>query len=218
MARHIGVNAFSCFIVAYLGWKARNILYREFYSKAPENRLYQYEPQSAQILLYFAAFQIKNFFDSWNWNEGPEFLAHHILAGGSALGAIVWYPSFHFYSVFYMGLSEFSTAILSLLASFDDDHGVVGLGDAFPKCKMVLGGFFAVLFVLIRVVAWSAFTYKYYQDISIVSKSDSKYQCRRYFIWFNNISLGLVTILQIVWTYEVFRVMKLEMEKLGILS
>ena len=217
LARHIGVDAFCCFVASFLGWKARHVLYREFHSKAPDNRLYQYDPQAARIMLYFVAFQLKNFADSWKWNDGPEFLAHHILAAASAGGGLLPLPTFQFYAVFYMGLSEFSTAILCLLANFDDDHGVVGLGDAFPNAKAVLGAMFAFLFLLIRVIAWSIFTYKYYQDIRIISKSDSKYQARRHFIRFNNFSLGLVTVLQLVWLFEVLRVCKLEMTKLGIL-
>lgn len=218
-ARHIGVNAFSCFVVAVFGWKARHLIYKEFSAKVPHNRVYLYDPQAARIMLYFAAFQIKNFFDSLKWNEGPEFLMHHVLAAGSSLGGLVPHPTFHFYAIFYMGISEFSTAVLSLLANFDDVHGAKGLGDAFPLVKAILGGFFVVLFISIRVFAWSILTYRYFSDVWTIQRhrNDIDYQRRNTFIRWNSVSLGLVTLLQIVWLFEVLKVCQLEMAKLGML-
>jgi hypothetical protein len=42
---------------------------------------------------------------------------------------------FLFYATFFLGLLEVSTAILCVLANFDDEYGVKGLRDALPMVK-----------------------------------------------------------------------------------
>ena len=98
LARHIGVDALGCFIVAYWGWKARHIMQDMvdcvIYGKntmplAYENRMYKYHPESCRIILFFFFYQIKNTYDTIVWNDGPEFIAHHILSLGTAGGALI---------------------------------------------------------------------------------------------------------------------------------
>lgn len=226
LARNIGVNALSCFVVSYMGLKARHVL-RDFWgaiasrgrsgvSGAYDSRLFEYHPEGARILVFFVSFQIKNLVDSIQWNEGPEFIAHHIFAIFSAGGGLV--PgAFHFYAIFYMGISEFSTGILTLLASFDDDLGVEGLSEAFPMVKVVLGSLFLVSFVVFRVFLWGSLTCIYFQDIRNAFRVNHSKLVggRRTFAWLNSVSLGFITLLQVIWLFEVFRVAKLEMKQLG---
>mmetsp|Transcript_39851 Transcript_39851/g.93421 ORF Transcript_39851/g.93421 Transcript_39851/m.93421 type:complete len:213 (-) Transcript_39851:201-839(-) len=210
-----------------MGWRARRILgefWAEFWasfgrygaSGAYDRRLFQYHPEGAPILVFFAGFQLKNLADSLAWRDGPEFVAHHVFALFSAGGGLV--PgAFHFYVVFYMGISEISTGILCLLANFDEDLGVAGMGEAFPAAKVILGSFFLVSFVVLRVFLWGALTRWYFRDIMTAFRLNHSKLVggRRTFAWLNSVSLGFVTLLQVIWLFEVVRVAKLEMEQLG---
>lgn len=98
LARHIGVDALSCFVVAYLGWRARHVLQemidaviwrKNSMPIAYENRMYKYHPEACRIVLYFFAYQVKNTYDTIVWNDGPEFIAHHLLTLGTAWGAMI---------------------------------------------------------------------------------------------------------------------------------
>lgn len=224
LARHVGVDALSCFIISYFGWKARHVFTQmteaalskdKKLTQTYDFRMFQYHPEAARILTYFIGFQCKNLVDTIVWNDGPEYIAHHVLAIFSAGGGLV--PgAFHFYAIFYMGISEFSTGILCLLVNFDDDHGVPGLADTFPTARAILGGLFAVSFAIIRVILWGSLTYYYFKDVRHVFQQDHPKLTsgRRLFIKLNNISLGFITLLQVVWLFEIFRIVKLEIEKM----
>jgi hypothetical protein len=45
---------------------------------------------------------------------------------------------FLFDATFFLGILEVSTAILWVLANFDDEYGVKGLRDAIPMVKLVM--------------------------------------------------------------------------------
>merc|ERR1712157_390845 len=99
----------------------------------------------------------------------------------------------------------------------ENGHGVEGLADAFPTTKLVLGGIFAISFVYIRIYLWMKLTVNYYfPDVrhilsrqkhpgSILLTDDKKK-----FLYLNSISLGIITLLQIVWLFEIFRIIKKE--------
>jgi hypothetical protein len=226
LARHIGVDSFSCFVIAYLGWKARHIVQemidavvwrKKSMPKAYENRMFKYHPEACRICLYFLAYQVKNTIDTVIWNDGPEFIAHHVLTLFTAYGALI--PgSAHFYAPFYLGFSELSTAVLCLLANFDDVHGVIGLADAFPMGKVVSGVLFAVIFFICRVVMWSSVSYYYVQDAwNALSGNDPRLVGRKTYVRFTLVSLSLLTLLQIVWFGEILRKGKEELEIMGFL-
>ena len=114
--------------------------------------------------------------------------------------------------------SLFLSIVLCLLANFDDEHGVVGLGDAFPMTKVVLGGMFAVLFIICRVLMWSRTSYFYCQDAYNTQKgSDPRLKGYKTWFQFTLFSLGFLTFLQIVWLAEIGRVAKEELEKIGLI-
>lgn len=206
----------SCFVVTFLGYKARHInqdmvdavIHRKKGSMpvAFENRVFQYHPESLRLALVFFAYQVKNTYDTIIWNDGPEFIAHHILTLATGWGAL--YPgSCHYYVTFYFGVSEISTGVLCLLANFDDIHGVKGLADAFPIGKAILGGLFAVLFIICRVFMWSTVSFYYCRDAWNVLKSgDPRLEGRRLWLRFTFVSLALLSVLQIIWLGEIFRI------------
>jgi len=226
LARHVGVDAFSCFVVAILGWKASYINQdmidaalgrKPSLTVAFENRVFKYYPEAVRISLFFFAYQVKNTYDTIVWNDGPEFIAHHILTLFTAWGALV--PgSCHYYAMFYFGVSEISTGVLCLLANFDDIHGVPGLAAAFPLGKMVLGGLFAVLFVICRVLMWSTVSYYYCRDAwNALKSNDPRLEGRRTWLRYTFVSLSLLSVLQIIWLGEIIRIGHEELKLAGFL-
>lgn len=89
LSRHIGVDAFSCFVVAILGWNARHVVndmvdatLRRRKNAMPvafEGRMFTYQPEAQRIALFFVAYQLKNTYDTIAWNDGIIFIIHHIL-------------------------------------------------------------------------------------------------------------------------------------------
>ena len=90
LARHIGVDAISAFVVTYFGWKGRHVVQdlidatigrkKGAMPVAYEGRMFTYHPESQRVVLYFVAYQLKNTYDTIIWNDGALFIAHHILA------------------------------------------------------------------------------------------------------------------------------------------
>jgi len=226
LARHIGVDFFSCFIVAYLGIKSAHICKDIWTARhassssstmnisGSEARMFTYHPASQQILLVFLAYQIKNLHDAVMWNDGPEFIFHHIAAGLTAGTAM--YPGFgHYYVVFFMGISEISTAILVLLSNFDPKHGVEGFPEAFPAVKIGLGVCFVVSFVACRAIMWPIAAYHFVRDARAVLKLNTpQVNQRRGYIKATMISLTGLSILQVAWLYQIYAIGKAEIEQM----
>jgi len=227
LARHIGVDAVSAFVVTYLGWSARHVVQdlidatiggkKNAMPIAYEGRMFTYQPEAQRLTLFFVAYQLKNTYDTIVWNDGALFIAHHALTLLTTWGALQ--GNAHFYALFYFGVSELSTGALCLLANFDDDHGVVGLADAFPMVKVVLGGLFAVLFVICRVLMWSTISYYYCRDAwNVLKGSDPRMKGYKMWFQYTFLSLSILSLLQIIWLAEIARVGIEELEKVGLIS
>lgn len=163
----------------------------------------------------FLAYQIKNVHDSYVWNDGAIFIAHHIFAGLTAWFGM--YPGVgSMYGLFFMGISEISTCILTLLANFDPDYGVTGLGEAFPMTKIVLGAMFAVAFIICRVIVWPVFAYHFYLDCREVLKRDSVRETRevKFALKMMVGSCVGLTALQVIWLGEIISTAKVEITAL----
>lgn len=154
-------------------------------------------------------------YDSIYWNDGPEFVAHHIFAGAAAFGGM--FPGcLHFYALFYFGFSEISTAILALLANFDPVHGVEGLDEVFPMTKVILGGLFVISFIICRVVAWPYVTYYFVKDALRGMKcQDNKLaDGRRGYIKAIFFCCCTLSAIQVLFVYMIIVMGKQELEKL----
>lgn len=185
--------------------------------KAYDNRLFQYHPEAARVIVLFIGYQIKNSYDTVLWNDGAIFIAHHILSLGTAWGALFPGAS-HYYAPFYLGYSELSTAFLSLLVSFDDDFGIRGLSAAFPLPKVILGACFAVSFITCRVITWTTHSVYYLQDVRACLKAaDPRLAGRKTWLKFTGFSLSLLSLLQIIWLGEIFVTGKKELKAMGFL-
>jgi TLC domain len=124
----------------------------------------------------------------------------------------------HFYTLFFFGLSELSTAVLCILANFDDVHGVAGMGEAFPLAKVVLGAVFVVHFIFFRCIIWPIYAYYFVTDIQAALKSDEpRAVIRRSWMKFFLVTLSGLTILQIAWLGQIFVLGKQELQKAGFL-
>jgi len=225
LARHIGVDCFSCFVIAVFGFKSRYIIQdlidtvlhgKNSMPKAFENRMVKYYPEAQRLVIIFCTYQVKNTVDTIIWNDGLLFLFHHMFTILTTWGPFMRGTS-HFYAVFYFGISELSTAILCLLANFDDDHGVIGLGSAFPATRAIIGVIFSVIFIIVRVLMWSTFSYYYCKDCwNILHSNDPRLDGTKLYFRFTGFSLAFLTFLQIIWLGEIGRIGKEELVKFGI--
>jgi hypothetical protein len=223
LARHIGVDVLGCATVAFLGVRCRHLL-RAFYDDAMkgkntipagayDQRLFSYVPEGQQIAHFFAIYQVKNTYDTIVFNDGPEFIFHHVLALMAAWGAM--YPGCgHVYVIFFMGLSEISTAVLCLLANFDDEFGVVGLGDAFPIAKVLVGVLFVIFFILCRCIIWPFMSYHFARDCRNALKSGSpQSEERKKWLWALMSALCGLSVLQVLWLGQIFVIAQEEIGK-----
>ena len=113
-------------------------------------------------------------------------------------------------------MSEFSTAVLCLLANFDDAHGVPGLADAFPTGKVVLGALFAFAFILFRVVMWTFVSYYFINDaLKGIKAKDPRTEPAKPWV---KVLLGCnvaLTVLQVIWLGQIVLVGKEEYDKMN---
>jgi len=226
LSRHIAVDFISCLTVGYLGFTNRHVcrdLIRQGSSFGRsntmkedefENRIFNYHPASQRLLMMFFAYQTKNMFDTIYWNDGPEFVIHHIFAGAAAWGGM--FPGCcHFYALFYMGVSEISTAILCLLANFDDQYGVAGLDQVFPKTKLVLGALFVISFIICRVIMWPYVTYHFGRDTLKAIRSDAaRAEGRRGYLWVIFYCCAGLSVIQVVFLAQIIITGKEELAKM----
>lgn len=166
-----------------------------------EERIFAYHPAAQRLTLFFFTYQVKNMYDTIYWNDGIEFVLHHILAGAAAWGGM--YPGCcHFYALFFFGFSEISTAILCLLSNFDPKYGVAGLEDVFPKTKLFLGVLFVASFILCRLILWPYATYYFARDTMLAIKSNvPRADGRRGYLWVIYcccVGLSLIQVLFVV--------------------
>jgi len=224
LARHLGVDALSCFVVAGLGWACRHEWQTVLNRKNPppaagwESRLFTFMPTAHRLAVFFFSYQVKNLIDTIMWNDGPEFIFHHCFSLITAWGAM--YPGAgHMYSVFFFGISEISTAILCILANFDDIHGVPGLGESLPMTKVVLGGLFVVAFIACRCILWPITSYYFCRDMRYALKSNDPRAVHRYgWMKFFIVSLAGLSILQVAWLGQIFVLGHGELVKAGLLT
>mmetsp|Transcript_3732 Transcript_3732/g.8371 ORF Transcript_3732/g.8371 Transcript_3732/m.8371 type:complete len:190 (-) Transcript_3732:67-636(-) len=178
------------------------------------NRVFKYHPGAQRLLLLFFVFQVKNMWDTIIWNDGIAFILHHIFAGAAAWGGM--YPGCcHYYALFYFGFSEISTAILCLLANFDEHFGVKGLDLALPMTKITLGGAFVVSFIVCRLVMWPFVTYHYVQDTLTALKSNHRLlEGRKTYLKAILVCCCGLSLIQFLFVHMIIETGKTELEKL----
>jgi TLC domain len=176
-----------------------------------EARMFTYQPAAYRMCLFFFLYQVKNLIDTILWGDGIVFVAHHVMTLAVAYGTIVHCVS-HAYAPFFFGISEISTAILCLLANFDDVHGVPGLAAAFPEGKVALGALFALAFIACRVVLWSFFGYYFVTDamLAINNTDITRDAAKPWIRTFLGSFIGL-SALQVIWLGQIVLVAREEL-------
>ena len=232
LARHVGVDALACLVVFAMGWTSRHLhfgLFESIFSKANDlkrnsmpkaaypARLFTYQPSGFRVALLFFVYQIKNLYDSFAWNDGPEYIFHHIFSLITAWGCM--FPGMgHYYSIFFFGMCELSTAIVCILANFDAEQGVPGLGEALPMTKITVGVIFIVLFITCRCILWPVYSYFFARDVLTALKEESNMTAgRKRWMKFFLVSLTGLSVLQVAWLGQIFVVAKEEFTKMGLM-
>lgn len=224
LARHIGVDISSCMVCFLLGWKAWNLIRPVFQAASKplpagtnDTRILAFQAEGFRLALFFTAYQVKNLYDTILWNDGPEFVFHHVFSMITAWGAM--YPGLcHPYTVYYFGLSELSTAVLCLLSNFDDQHGVPGMGEAFPVLKVIIGAVFVTLFIILRCIIWPYVSLYFIRDVRQTLETGKISPATRRWLRFYMISLGGLSVLQVAWLGQIFIIGKEELQKLGFIN
>lgn len=227
LARHIAVDFLSLVACSYIAVTNRHAcaeLIRSgvSYGKCEhsmaeegfERRVFTYHPGAQRLMTMFFVYQVKNMYDTIYWGDGIEFVFHHIFAGAAAWGGM--FPGCcHFYSLFYFGFSEISTAILCLLANFDPEFGVDGLEKVFPKTKVFLGLLFVASFVVCRLVMWPFATYHFARDTLNAIRSDlPRAEGRRGYMYVLLTCCAGLSLIQLVFVAMIVQTGKEEIAKL----
>ena len=145
--------------------------------------------------------------------DGIIFLLHHFATASLAMFGL--HPFAHLYGAFFFGISELSTAVLCLLALFGDESqpnvGCPALTQLYPNTKKVLGGLFAVLFIVFRVMIWPYLSYHFWCDcLQLLSQEDRIHSAGVVYVFLgSNIFL---TALQILWLSEIVAAIKKELK------
>ena len=213
LSRHLGVDLVSCLVVSYFGISGRHHLKEmrdPFWDrKAPissyQSRMLVYIPDTHRLCAAFTAYQIKNFYDSWMWDDGVEFLVHHVLGGLAAW--VGMYPGVaHVYGVFFMGISEISTTVLVVLSNFDDKLGVIGLTEALPVARAAIAALFTVTFVVCRIIIWPFLAMYFIQDTQDAMRNfdDKTAKSKLKILKVECVILVLLTVLQFLWLGQIF--------------
>jgi hypothetical protein len=227
LAKNLGVDTFSCFICAYLGWSNRSFLMgvikaamgdkKAMDPSGAESRGFSYNPAAFFLSTFFLSYQLKNLADTILWNDGPEYIFHHVLSLAVCWSAL--YPGFAIvYATFFFGISEISTGVLCILANFDPDHGVIGLGEAFPITKVVIGVVFVILFIICRAVLWPILSYYYTLDaLAVLKGKNPLLEGRRGVIKMHMACLVGLSVLQASWLVLIYFMAIKEFKAIGLL-
>lgn len=140
-------------------------------------RMYSRLPWSQRCVEVMFAYQLYDFAAGFFIAElqTVDMFAHHIMAGSLAFFAL--YPYAHAYVLFYFGIVELSSVILTgaelveLFPKFDRDY---------PAVRATLQGAFAVSFIIIRLLMWPYMLFFFWSDnYVLVQTGGSFYRSKR---------------------------------------
>merc|ERR1712157_593049 len=149
-------------------------------------------------------FQVWDFAISW---FVPEFctiimMCHHALAGLVCFYSIHW-QFLHYYGVFFLGLTEFSTIFLCVL-DFSRFFPPSSSSGPYSLLVSIAGPFFVIMFFFFRVLLWWKVSYQLWLDVHSVVKSGSAKRYRPnkvYVLYVYLVSNLLLGGLQLYWFF-----------------
>lgn len=170
--------------------------------QTPAGRLFAHLPEAEFIAAVCFSFQVWDFFISLSIPEHRTaiMLTHHFLAATVSWFSIR-YQVLHYYGVFFLGLSEFSSIFLIFVDLSNYYPPTPGsLYDEFIAA--IAGPLFAISFIVYRVILWWPVSLRLFRDVSAVVRSGQAEKLRPGHSWVLyvflaiNIPLGL---LQLYW-------------------
>jgi len=98
LARHLSVDFLSLLVCAYLAISNREVCAEiihhfmslgkstehSMHASGYEERIFKYHPGAQRLITFFLVYQVKNLYDTLYWNDGIEFVLHHLFAGAAA--------------------------------------------------------------------------------------------------------------------------------------
>ncbi|KAJ8598894.1 hypothetical protein CTAYLR_010271 [Chrysophaeum taylorii] len=170
-----------------------------FVPPTPHARLYSHYPDFQRLSSVMAAFQLKNLVDTVVYGDGILFFVHHLITITTAVLAL--YPFAHFHGTFFFGVSETSTTLLAVLVNFDKNFGVPTLERDYPETRKLIGGIFAISFIVVRAFLWPIGAYFFIKDCLHVLKADTAHD--RVVVWCFVWMLLTLSVMQAIWLVEI---------------
>ena len=168
-------------------------------------RLYTFSPTASRMCMFHVAWEIKNFFDSVYAKDGIEHIIHHAVTATLAYFGLN--PYLHMYAGFFFGLSEISSMALALIVLFvNDRHSQVYIQDIekdYPTLQIVIGGYFSLMFFLVRIVAWPYVSYLFWKDNYALYMENKIHSYTAFYTFL--IANILLTSLQIFWFKDIVK-------------
>lgn len=194
------IPIFFCGLVGFWAWHVSASPHYKL-PQTVEGRLFGYLPEAKWLGVFNFSFQLWDFFISLMIPEHatPLMLTHHVLAGFGGYFSME-HQYLHYYGVYFLGCSEFSSMFLCFVdfsRYFPPQEGT--LYYTFVEiCKVC----FALTFFWYRVVNWTRVSLMFWKDCMASLKSGShdnyrpgKRYCMYYFL-FINVAL---TLMQYYW-------------------
>ncbi|CAB9511259.1 TLC domain [Seminavis robusta] len=195
-----GIAISFCGVLGFYTWHVSKRVHTAL-PATPEGRLFGYLPESEQLAAINFSFQFWDFFISLLIPEHrtPLMLGHHTAASVVCFMSLQ-HQMLHYYGVFFLGVTEFSSLFLVLidLAKFFPPEPET----TFDTISGLCGPLFAASFTVYRVVLWWKVSLLLWQDCyHVVTKgsSDALRPGKNYVLYiflFLNVPLGL---LQLYW-------------------
>lgn len=178
-------------------------------------------PLSKTICMAQAGYELYNVIDAYLFGTWV-YVAHHLVAFACGALAVV-YTYCQLYGIFFLGLSEVSTAVLCIVVLFETDQGqgVAGWNERYPVFRLAIGGVFVVLFTVFRLILWPWVSWHFWVDslgvLAAETKDESMVSVEHPFavVMFYLACNVALTLLQAVWGAEI---LKTSAQALGLLA
>ena len=168
-------------------------------------RMFKFSPTASRMCMFHVAWEIKNFMDSVYAKDGIEHIVHHAVT--ALLAYFGLHPYLHIYVSFFFGLSEISSMALALIVLFvNDRHSQVYIQDIekdYPTLQLVIGGYFSLVFFIVRVIAWPYVSYLFWKDNYALFMEDKIHSNIAFYIFL--IANLFLTTLQIFWFKDIVK-------------
>lgn len=164
------------------------------------DRLYGYSAGAQQLAEMMVAFQL--------WDAAvslcikklrvPEMIGHHLVT--ALLSYFVTAPFVHYYAIFFLGAAELSNVALTGVDIFKN---VPAWRSRFPNLNALCRYSFALLFLLLRVIAWPVVSFWFWTDAIQLLLSGKAHSTVVVLIFL--LANCFLTGLQVIWANKLIR-------------